>query len=637
MAQQRKLAAEMEKIYKKVEEGIADFELRQKKMEEAVNENQREKFKDELKREMKKLQRHRDVIKGWQSTPEIKDKERLAITRRTIEERMELFKDIEKESKTKPHSKQGLQAAEKVDPKVQEKADTITFLRDSIAAIQEALELLESELESLESAATKRRRRGGIGAEGAALQARIQRHKRQLHSLELIMRLLDNDALEAPQVLTLREDIQHYIEHNGEPDFVENEEMYAELDLEELEQGLGSVTTVGTLEEKEAEAHPQQQQAPSPPSQNESPTPADDGNAPAAQAAAKPRRRRKPRTPNSAAHGEDGGVRKTRHSSGGHAPTEAASGHTPPPMAKSVPTTPAYQRHALVDRGLGSLAPVPGPLFPVPLLSPPVKKAWATSTEDRAALVINSATPSPPPPPPSIASLIPPTEVETKQTPPKAVVPSLASISKAVLEGTKTGASEETMRKEESGAEEEEEEEAKGEFWLRPAEAASPLCPRDELMGANRSAETERTLSLLEGASQRLPLGVDQERCRELIWRCPLPTPAYYPQAPLPASHTAAYHNLLQPETLFFLFYYAEGSLAQYLAAKALRDLCWRFHKKYLVWFQRKEDPKEITDLWEVGAYHYFDYEAWQQRLKENFKFEYCYLEDRDLPFPCTY
>lgn len=81
-----------------------------------------------------------------------------------------------------------------------------------------------------------------------------------------------------------------------------------------------------------------------------------------------------------------------------------------------------------------------------------------------------------------------------------------------------------------------------------------------------------------------------------------------------------------------------------------------------MMWFQRHEEPKTITDefeqvspahplrsvpraCWETpaglsltscsflsqGTYIYFDYEKWGQRKKEGFTFEYRYLEDRDL------
>lgn len=63
-------------------------------------------------------------------------------------------------------------------------------------------------------------------------------------------------------------------------------------------------------------------------------------------------------------------------------------------------------------------------------------------------------------------------------------------------------------------------------------------------------------------------------------------------------------------------FYY------RYLAAKELKKQSWRFHKKYLTWFQRHEEPKIITEDYEQGTYIYFDYEgAWCQRKKTEFRF----------------
>lgn len=49
----------------------------------------------------------------------------------------------------------------------------------------------------------------------------------------------------------------------------------------------------------------------------------------------------------------------------------------------------------------------------------------------------------------------------------------------------------------------------------------------------------------------------------------------------------------------FFVFYYMEGTKAQYLAAKALKKQSWRFHTKYMMWFQRHEEPKVINEEYE--------------------------------------
>lgn len=64
-------------------------------------------------------------------------------------------------------------------------------------------------------------------------------------------------------------------------------------------------------------------------------------------------------------------------------------------------------------------------------------------------------------------------------------------------------------------------------------------------------------------------------------------------------SDTVDFFQRLSTETLFFIFYYMEGTKAQYLAAKALKKQSWRFHTKYMMWFQRHEEPKAITDEYE--------------------------------------
>lgn len=42
-----------------------------------------------------------------------------------------------------------------------------------------------------------------------------------------------------------------------------------------------------------------------------------------------------------------------------------------------------------------------------------------------------------------------------------------------------------------------------------------------------------------------------------------------------------------------------QGTKAQFLAAKTLKKQSWRFHTKFMMWFQRHEEPKAITDEYE--------------------------------------
>lgn len=43
------------------------------------------------------------------------------------------------------------------------------------------------------------------------------------------------------------------------------------------------------------------------------------------------------------------------------------------------------------------------------------------------------------------------------------------------------------------------------------------------------------------------------------------------------------------------------------MAAKALKNKSWRFHTRFMMWFQRLEEPKVITDDYEQVSSRTFD------------------------------
>jgi CCR4-NOT transcription complex subunit 3 len=108
MGASRKLQGEIDKVLKKVQEGVDVFDSIWNKVYDTENANQKEKFESDLKKEIKKLQRYRDQIKTWIQLSEIKDKQALLDARKLIEREMERFKVCEKETKTKAFSKEGL-------------------------------------------------------------------------------------------------------------------------------------------------------------------------------------------------------------------------------------------------------------------------------------------------------------------------------------------------------------------------------------------------------------------------------------------------------------------------------------------------------------------------------------------------
>lgn len=48
-------------------------------------------------------------------------------------------------------------------------------------------------------------------------------------------------------------------------------------------------------------------------------------------------------------------------------------------------------------------------------------------------------------------------------------------------------------------------------------------------------------------------------------------------------------------DTLFFAFYYQQGTYQQYLAAIELKRKNWMFHKKYHTWFRRAEPSEALA------------------------------------------
>ena len=78
-------AAEIDRTLKKVSEGVEQFDDQYKKIQQTANFAHKEKLEQELKTQIKKLQRLRDQIKTWLTSNEIKDKKALTDNRKLIE------------------------------------------------------------------------------------------------------------------------------------------------------------------------------------------------------------------------------------------------------------------------------------------------------------------------------------------------------------------------------------------------------------------------------------------------------------------------------------------------------------------------------------------------------------------------
>lgn len=154
---------------------------------------------------------------------------------------MEKFKAVEKAMKTKAYSKEGLSAAAKLDPKEQAKLDASEFLSGMVDELEQQIETLEAESESIGATMKKGKNHAAKAERIAEIERIIERHKFHQMKLELIRRSLENGGVEAEPVMELEESIRYYVSDGMNDDFMEDEGLYDELDLEEEEGTYGLI------------------------------------------------------------------------------------------------------------------------------------------------------------------------------------------------------------------------------------------------------------------------------------------------------------------------------------------------------------------------------------------------------------
>uniref|UniRef100_A0AAX7TKG2 CCR4-NOT transcription complex subunit 3 n=1 Tax=Astatotilapia calliptera TaxID=8154 RepID=A0AAX7TKG2_ASTCA len=575
----RKNSGEIDRCLKKVAEGVEQFEDIWQKLHNAANTNQKEKYEADLKKEIKKLQRLRDQIKTWVASNEIKDKRQLVENRKLIETQMERFKVVERETKTKAYSKEGLGLAQKVDPAQREKEEVGTWLTNTIDTLNMQVDQFESEVESLSVQTRKKKGDKEKQDRIEELKKFIERHRYHIRMLETILRMLDNDSVQVEAIRKIKDDVEYYIDSSQDPDFEENEFLYDDLDLEDIPQSLVATSPPGHshLEDEIF------QQSSSTPTSTTSSSPI-----PPSPATCTTVRELSPELAKAS-------VMCVLLSVLAVEGTGAEKPNSPKTEVKVISMTTLSVVRELEflcsSRYDNSVHTSWRIFFPKCLLvcphQPQEPLSSLKSMAERAAMSSGIEG--------DVTSLhLTSAEIEKLSTtapsgPPSGPQPSLSEVS------------------------------------IPPSLGVCPLGP------VPLSKDQGYQQVMQEQAWTHMPHPSDSERIRQYLMRNPCPTLPFHHQVPPPHSDTVEFYQRLSTETLFFIFYYLEGTKAQYLAAKALKKQSWRFHTKYMMWFQRHEEPKTITDEFEQGTYIYFDYEKWGQRKKEGFTFEYRYLEDRDL------
>ncbi|KAL7993843.1 putative pyridoxal-phosphate dependent enzyme, CCR4-NOT complex subunit/5 domain superfamily [Plasmopara halstedii] len=612
MAGQRKLLSEIDRTLKKVSEGVEVFNEIWDKVYAATAQNQKEKHEADLKKEIKKLQRFRDQIKTWIGNSDVKDKRPLVDARKLIEHKMEEFKVCEKETKTKAYSKEGLAQVERLDPEQQARQQSHAWIQDCLNQFNVQIEALESDVERLHSAKGRSRNKSEI----VEKEKLLSQHKWHILKLEQINRLLDNAALEPEQVDVLKEDVEYYLEANQEPDFMETcggDDIYESLDLDTLGQqlqvALPTEQDVG-IEDASVVASAASTTVPT--------TTSARGKTP----------RKSVTTSVITGIGRAGVVKPIDLKTSTPSRSTSATKNDVSPLdvnksddsklakARTTPQRPKSGSSSS-EKGL-SKAPTPvssspavstpgcqiSPPTPQRTPSPSVGKGQFGGTSSSSS----SASPAPaklsvsgPSPSPSTASLPPPIPNPSPSASTNSSTTAPAAVPAPTLSGAESAAS-------------------------PPTVAASNSRPENS---PKLTEEQKQVLRLIDESFHFIPESRDSEKVNRYVPRNLYPTPSSFPASPSPLFSSAPIFEKLDVDTLFFIFYYQQGSYQQYLAARELKRRTWGYHKKYKTWFKRHEEPQVTGEDYEQGTFVYFDYETgWCQRIKTEFTFEYSFLED---------
>uniref|UniRef100_A0A4W5QVX0 CCR4-NOT transcription complex subunit 3 n=1 Tax=Hucho hucho TaxID=62062 RepID=A0A4W5QVX0_9TELE len=636
MADKRKLQGEIDRCLKKVAEGVEQFEDIWQKLHNAANANQKEKYEADLKKEIKKLQRLRDQIKTWVASNEIKDKRQLVENRKVIETQMERFKVVERETKTKAYSKEGLGLALKVDPAQREKEETGNWLTNTIDTLNMQVDQFESEVESLFIQTRKKKGEKEKQDRIEELKRFIERHRYHIRMLETILRMLDNDSVQVDSIQKIKDDVEYYMESSQDPDFEENEFIYDDLDLEDIPAALvaTSPTGMGNIEDEITPAFTDRNYRHLLDQCHKSTlilTHALFVPACVLQENSEDDKKRGRST--------DSDVSQVRRASTISYVYSSIENWISSEMFVGAVTVAGrggsscrYEcvashhtgngwwtgtKLVLVSHGGRTLEWCIGfHKFTVFIFAPCSSKLSLTPLSLCSIHLSFSL-------PPSISlSQAPEPLSSLKAMAERAAlgsgldgeIPNLHLTDRDIFSSSSVAPGTPAAPQP-----------SLSEVSIPPSLGVCPLGPTP----LSKDQVYQQTMQ--ESAWTHMPHPSDSERIRQYLMRNPCPTLPFHHQMPPHHSDSIEFYQRLSTETLFFIFYYLEGTKAQYLSAKALKKQSWRFHTKYMMWFQRHEEPKTITDEFEQGTYIYFDYEKWGQRKKEGFTFEYRYLEDRDL------
>ncbi|KAI8963780.1 Not1 N-terminal domain, CCR4-Not complex component-domain-containing protein [Daldinia sp. FL1419] len=633
----RKLQQEIDKCFKKVAEGVAEFDAIYEKIEQSNNTAQKEKLEDNLKREIKKLQRLRDQIKTWAASNDIKDKAPLLEHRKLIETQMERFKAVEKAMKTKAYSKEGLSAAAKLDPKEQAKVEAGEFLSNMVDELEQQIEALEAEGEAIQATMKKGKSHAAKADRMAAIERIIERHKWHQGKLELIRRSLDNGGVDTEQVNDLEESIRYYVTDGMTDDYVEDEGLYDELNLQEEEDVYGIVADNDRVSSQDTQSIQEdvadvESRSGSLPGKSRSAVDA------AAAAGRRPSAQMKSPLPTLATlHNPLANVTNGSTANTGMKPASLPTR----PAGEGLKYASAAAAAAASDKNNVGIAPLPPPPGSQPVSSsgisplPPAAPSRTSAANSPNIAFLQPAPSEQKPGNLSVPTSVPESKISeitiAAATSKKSEKTSSKAAGKAPVAADHAESSRATQSNGVTNGIKPIEEKEEESIYHLPASLQDLVDSFEVTKKRTLPVNSQSHLRMMAASQANLNSidTFDSEPTRTYRPDTKYPSASGYPQEPLPIFENPQLYSRIEPDTLFYVFYYKQGTYQQYLAAKALKDQSWRFHKQYQTWFQRHEEPKSITEEFEQGTYRFFDYEStWMNRRKADFKFAYRFLED---------
>ena len=282
-------------VFKKILEGLHEFNYHYERYEsintedDSDNQREKEKLENDLKKEIKRLQKFREQIKIWQSNDYIKTLalsgnslcNKLTENKRSIEEAMETYKDVERSSKLKTFSNQSillstidqqnslnrdsdydeddsdnledldieelLSETEEEDLEEHlplEYIESIKYIKEIINKLNNQTQKLNHEFEKLSQKKLRKNNLGTIEAKKEKITATLNHHKFYIKKLLKIIKFMKNSKLtEINLFVLIKDDLNKYVETNDNYDAnlfddifnsVTAEEDYSEMNDSEI-------------------------------------------------------------------------------------------------------------------------------------------------------------------------------------------------------------------------------------------------------------------------------------------------------------------------------------------------------------------------------------------------------------------